>query len=330
MRGLTCTIAACLLVAAPASAKTYNGMAFAGPAIAGDSVAWGTEYSDGSGAVKVDGRIVARFDAPVGEGLGRGFGGIPGAVGFSPTRLAYALEDTRRLDTGDGDSGAHAAQVTPMLSVAGATFTNPLGCTGAYVTTAVEGETVLLGVKGQPPCAGLYLDGRRIADGDPCQVRIAGPYIAWRDGQCGGGERLVVADRTSGAVLATYPASRRRSWGVFDLDERGNVVAVQGGRVVTFSLSAPKPRVLAKGLWSSTIATAGGRVAYISVDENVGPDRLVLMDLKGKVLKRLDRYGKRRWPEGEIALTDRWVAWSVKRTSYDHPTGPGNVYFERL
>ena len=38
-------------------------MAFAGPAIAGDSVVWGTEYSDDSGAVKVDGRVVTRFDS---------------------------------------------------------------------------------------------------------------------------------------------------------------------------------------------------------------------------------------------------------------------------
>jgi hypothetical protein len=56
-------VALCL-VAPSAGARTYSGIAFAGPAISGDSVVWGTEYSDGSGAVKVDGRVVTRFEHP--------------------------------------------------------------------------------------------------------------------------------------------------------------------------------------------------------------------------------------------------------------------------
>ena len=74
----------------------------------------------------------------------------------------------------------------------------------------------------------------------------------------------------------------------------------------------------------------GGRVAYITMDARSGPDRLVLADLTGKIVKRLDRYGKRRWPEGELALTDRWAAWSVKRATYGEPTGPGNVFLKKL
>jgi hypothetical protein len=141
----------------------------------------------------------------------------------------------------------------------------------------------------------------------------------------------VVVDRAGGAAVASLsPAKGSRSWGVFDLDERGNIVAAEGDRVVTFSLTDPRRHVLAKRSWSSTVATAGGRAAFITVDENVGPERLLLTDLSGKVLKRLDRYGERRWPEGEIALTDRWVAWSVKRDIYDHPTGPGNVLKKKL
>ena len=57
MRRLTLAALLLALTAASAEAKTYNGMAFAGPTISGDSVVWGTEYSDGTGAVKVDGRI---------------------------------------------------------------------------------------------------------------------------------------------------------------------------------------------------------------------------------------------------------------------------------
>ncbi len=84
MRGLTLTCAALCIVAAPAQAKTYNGMAFAGPTISGDSVVWGTEYTDGSGAVKVDGRVVARFERMTGDGEKRQFGGTPGAGARRP------------------------------------------------------------------------------------------------------------------------------------------------------------------------------------------------------------------------------------------------------
>jgi hypothetical protein len=320
------------LVAPSAGAKSYSGMAAAGPAISGDSVVWGTEYSDGSGAVKVDGRVVVRFEDPTGKKRSRSFTGVPGAVSASPTRLVYTLVDSRVDDQGSDYVGSSSI-FTPLVSAAGGPFTNPLGCvTGANITTAVDGDTVVLGVMGEQPCAGVYVDGRKIdTRGESRQVRIAGPYVAWLDAPGGGGDRITVADRASGAVVATYPqTSAARSWQVFDIDEQGNLVAVQGDRLVAFSLAAPRPRVLAKRLWGSTVATAAGRVAYISADANSGPDRLVLADLQGKILKRLDRYGKRRWPEGEIALSDRWAAWSVKRATYDEPTGPGNVFFKQL
>jgi hypothetical protein len=317
------------LVAPSAIAKTYSGMAAAGPAISGDSVVWGTEYSDGSGAVKVDGRVVTRFERATGKRRSRSFTGVPGAVSASPTRLVYTLVNSRIVHS-DGDSVGSASTFTPLVSAAGGPFTNPLGCTtGDNITTAVDGDTVVLGVKGQQPCAGVYVDGVKIdTRGESRQVRIAGPYVAWLDSP---GDRIAVADRASGALIAAYPApAARRSWAVFDIDEQGNIVAVQGERLVAFSLADPRPRVLAKRLWGSSVATAAGRVAYISADANIGPDRLILADLTGKVLKRLDRYGKRRWPEGEIALTDRWAAWSVKRATYDEPTGPGNVFLKKL
>jgi hypothetical protein len=314
-----------MLIAAPAHAKTYNGMATAGPAIAGDSVVWGAEHRDGGGAVKVDGRVVARIDRARGKNRGRGFTGVPGAVSASASRIVYTLVDSRET------AGGGSATFTPLVSAAGGPFTNPLGCTtGDNITTAVDGDTVVLGVMGEQPCAGVYVDGRKIdTRGESRQVRIAGPYVAWLDAPGGGGDRITVADRATGAVLATYPTTRgRQSWQVFDIDEQGNLVAVKGDSLVTFSLTSPQPRVLAKRLWSNSVAIAAGRIAYISMNGEIGPDRLLVVDLKGKVLKRLDRFGERRWPEGEIALTDRWAAWSVKRATYDEPTGPGNVFLK--
>jgi hypothetical protein len=332
MRSVALACAAACAIAPPAGAKTYRGMAFAGPAIAGDSVVWGTEYSDGSGAVKVDGRVVTRFEDRAGKKRSRSFTGVPGAVSASPTRLVYTLVDT--LDLGGGsDYGSSTSTFTPLVSVAGGPFTNPLGCTtGWNITTAVDGDTVVLGVMGRQPCAGVYVDGRKIdTRGESREVHIAGPYVAWLDAPGGGGDRITVADRASGAVLAIYPATPpHRFWDVFDIDEQGNIVAVQGDRLVAFSLAKPRPRVLAKRLWGSSVATAAGRVAYISADADSGPDRLLITDLNGKVLRRLDRYGERRWPEGEIALTGRWAAWSVKRAGYDASRGPGEVFLKRL
>ena len=45
--------------------------------------------------------------------------------------------------------------------------------------------------------------------------------------------------------------------------------------------------------------------------------------LDGRVLKRLERYGKHRRPVGELELTDQRVAWSVRRGI--RARGPGSV-----
>jgi hypothetical protein len=326
---LTC--AAVCLLSPFAQAKSYDGMAAAGPAISGDSVVWGTEYRDGSGAVKRDGHVVTRFQRATGKRRGRSFTGVPGAISASPSRIVYTRVDTL-ADRGGSDYGGFSSTFTPLVSVAGGPFTNPLGCTtGDNISTAVDGDSVVLGVLGAQPCAGVYVDGRKIdARGESRQVRIAGPYVAWLDAPGGGGDRITVADRITGAVLATYPAtSPHRPWDVFDIDDQGNLVAIEGDQLIAFSLTAPTPHVLAEHVGGGTVATAAGRVAYIT-DPAHGSDRLVLADLSGKILRRLDRYGTRRWPTGEIALTDQWIAWSVKRASYDATTGPGNVFLKRV
>lgn len=117
-RGLRSLALACVVscvIVQSADARTYRGMAFAGPAISRDSVVWGTEYSDGTGAVKVDGRVVTRFERPKGKKRSRSFTGVPGAVSASPTRLVYTLVDT--VDLGGGsDYGSSASTFTPLVS----------------------------------------------------------------------------------------------------------------------------------------------------------------------------------------------------------------------
>jgi hypothetical protein len=324
MWGLTFLLATATAFASPASTA---GTANAGPALAGDTVVWGQEYADGravlySRAPGQPRRALLRLAAVKGRGHKRDFGGVPGAVSASPSQVAFALQDSvsRREDS---DVVGIEAYVEPQLSTVGSPFTNPLGCRGAYVSTAVEGDTVAIGVYGGQTCEGIWIAGspaRRIStDAMMRQVRLAGPWVAWVSPN----ERTIkVADVATGALVATFPGK----WDVFDIDERGNIVASLGNRIVAFTVSDSHQRVLARRIWSSTVATAGGRVAYIAADKRGGPGRLLLIDLQGHVLRRLYRYGPARRPTGEVALTDRRAAWSVLHTRDEYAVvGPGSV-----
>ena len=71
-------------------------------------------------------------------------------------------------------------------------------------------------------------------------MQIAGPYVAWLDAPGGGGDRITVADRTSGAVVATFPG--RCAYDPFDIDEQGTIAAVLDDRLVACSASPPRSR----------------------------------------------------------------------------------------
>jgi hypothetical protein len=317
--GLACLLF--LLTATPAAAKTYNGRADAGPAIAGDSVLWGHENRNGSGYVMRDGKPIGGFPAPKGSRQRRVFGGVPGAIGASPTRVAYVLDD--QTVSGHDDVVGIAVSVGVRVAVDGGPFTDPLRCTGAYMSTAVEGDTVALGVVSQSACAGIYVNGRKFAEAESTQVRLAGPYVAWVGYP--NWQTITVAEVSTGTVLASFPGR----WDAFDLDEQGNIVAIGRRGLVAWSLSDPRQRVLDRRPWDTVVATAAGRVAYIA---NRGRDRaaLILADLDGRPLRRLERYGPRRWPVGEIALTDRRVAWSVRSGRNEDITAPGTVRTTRF
>jgi hypothetical protein len=325
MWGLTLLLVAAF--ATPAAAETGDGTANAGPTLAGDTVVWGQEFADGRAVLysRPPGqprRALLRLAAVTGRGHKRDFGGVPGAVSASASQLAFALQDSVSTPEGDDVVGIEA-YVEPQLSTAGSPFINPLGCRGAYVSTAVEGDTVAIGVNGTKGCEGIWIAGspaRHIStDANMRQVRLAGPWVAWLDSV---EHTITVADVASGAVVARFPGE----WEVFDLDERGNIVAALGNRLVAFTVTDPHQRVLARKIWSSSVATAGGRVAYIAEDKRSGPGRLLLTDLQGHVLRRLDRYGPARRPTGEVALTDRRAAWSVLRTRDENTlVGPGSV-----
>jgi hypothetical protein len=314
-RGLTLAALCSLLAAAPAAAETVaNTIAGAGPALAGDTVVWGFEYPDGRAALfsRAPGAptvALRRYSAVHGKGHRRDFGGVPGAVSASPTRVAFALQNSVTRQTGSDTVGT-LASVSPRLSLAGGPFFNPLHCKAAYVSTAVDADTVALGIEGEGECNGVWVVGhpsRRVNATDaPREVHLAGRYVAWLNAPGGGGDDITVADVTTGATVATFH-NPRHTWQVFDLDAQGNIVAYDENRLVAFTVSDAHQRVLAKDAWSTTVATAGGRVAYITANHR----ELVIADLSGTVVKRVYRYPKRAQPIGEVALSETRVAWSV-------------------
>jgi len=85
--------------------------------------------------------------------------------------------------------------------------------------------------------------------------------------------------------------------------------------VVVTAIADPTPRTIARG--ATQVAAAGGRVLYVA------HRRLVLAGLDGRVQRTLERYGPRRQPVGELALTADRAAWSVMLARGD--TVGGNV-----
>lgn len=333
MRRLTFTLLLLALTAPAAHADTFKGRADIGPALAGDTVLWGEELADGrailySRAPGQARRALVRIPAATGRGARRGFGHTPGGVTASTTRLAYTLGESVSKRTGP-DTVASTGQVTPMLSVAGSPFANPLGtCVGNYVTTAIEGDVVAVGIDAEPPCGGVYVDGRKVSeDTEAHQVRLAGPYVAWVTWPAGGGTGITIAEAATGAVVATFTPPRNRSFGEFDLDEHGNVVTTIMNRLVTFSPSAPTPRTLARDVYPNPLSTAAGRVVYTTIE----PSRLVVADLaSGRVRRTLERFGQRRWSVGETVLTNQHVVWSVRGGAYEDSHAPGTIRVARL
>jgi hypothetical protein len=313
-----------------ASAPVPRGVAYAGPALVGDTVVWGEMLPDKSGVIvsRAPGhaaRVIARFPAKHGKGNQRNFGGIPGALDASPSRTAYVLVSSHA--EGHGDVVEIMSSVRPRVSIGGARFTNPLPrCHAAYVSTAVDGDDVAIGMTGGN-CQGVWLGGRRISSAEAIrEVRLAGPWVAWlEDDRRATARRIVVADRATGAVAATFtkeelggdqPIDR------FDLDDQGHLVALQGGRVIVTSLGDRTPHVIATHAWPNLLAAAGGRVAYATERDGYA-HRLILAGLDGTKLRTLERYGKARQPAGEIALTDRRAAWSIMLARGD--AAGGNV-----
>src|SRR3954452_21634796 len=261
-------VAASVFVNAAPSAgapATFNGRPNVGPVLAADAVVWAQSNRDGIDTVMRDGRVIASAGASPSKDVER----YIGAVGASATQVTYTVTDSEFVDDA-ANTQVEDTTTTPMLSAAGGAFTNPLACTADRIATVVEGDTVAYALDNPAaPCdGGVYVNGRKLSPSVlVSQLRLAGPYVAWLEvgpyvGRYSGS--ITVADVTTGATLATFKISGD-PWSAFDIDAQGNIVAVHAGRLLAFTVTNAKKRTLSKRAWPF-VATAGGRIAYVSAD----------------------------------------------------------------
>src|SRR4051812_33207263 len=147
--GLAASILLCLGAASGAHGATVRHRIAAGPAFMGDSIVWGEEHRDGTSSVMrwspgAAVEAIHRIPAPRGRNRERGFGGVPGALTASAQRLAFGLYDD--VVTHHGDSVEYNGDAAAIGAPPGGALT-PLvpGCTGGYVETDIDAESVLVG-----------------------------------------------------------------------------------------------------------------------------------------------------------------------------------------
>lgn len=345
----------------PASrARAVQGLAAAGPALAGRSIVWGEEYRDGSLAVirkRLGGsaKVIHRIAALKGKNRERSFLGVPGALSASERWIAYGLDDAQVL--AEGDVVTTEANARAFGSRDGGPFRDLLpGCGGAaYISTATEADAVAVGqpgaecggklatrvwvFEGESPPRLLYESAERYVGMG--QVQMAGPWVAWSAGGSGGGDTTItVAERVTGNVVARYTTkdfAGGHGFSAFDLDADGNVVALSGPQprcyyvcVTVRNIRTAAKRTISRRAIDGSVAIAGGRIAYVG-QRRLWPTRIVITKLNGRVVRRLDRFGRSRRPLHDLALAADRIAWAVLRRDGDEvPGAPGRVLTARL
>jgi hypothetical protein len=338
-----------------ADAGPVQRLAAAGPALGDRSIVWGEEYRDGSLAVvrkRLGQRaeVIRRIAAPNGKDRQRSFLGVPGALSASEHWIAYGLDDAKVV--ADGDSVSIEANARAFASRNGGAFRDVLPqCDGAaYISTASDGDGVAIGQPGAT-CDGKFATRVWLIEGgEPPrliyesaeehvgmrQVQLAGPWIAWSEGGSGGGDtKITVARRATGEVvsrLTTKDFAGGHGFSAFDIDDDGNVVALSGPQprcyyvcVTVRSVTGQTTRTISRRAIGGKVAIAGGRIAYVG-QRRLHPTRLIITRLDGRVVRRLDRFGRSRRPLHDLALTDDRVAWAVLKSAGDEvPDAPGGI-----
>ncbi len=345
---------------APARAAAVQNLAAAGPALADQAIVWGEEYRDGSLAVvrkPLGGStaVIHRIPAPREQNHERSFLGVPGALSASDHWIAYGMDDAKV--TVDGDSIGSEANSRAFGSFNGGPFRDLLpDCDGAaYISTASDGKAVAIGQPGAK-CGGKQATRVWLIDGEAAprliyesseeyvgmrHVQLAGPWIAWSEGGSGAGDtKITIAEKATGNVVARYTTkdfAGGHGFSAFDIDEAGNVVALSGRQprcyyvcVTVRNIRGSVKRTISRRAIDRSVAIAGGRIAYVG-QRRLRPTRIGVTTLRGRVVRRLDRFGRARRPLHDLALTEDRIAWAVLRSDGDEvPGAPGSIRMAKL
>lgn len=347
--------------APPAQAETVaRADLVAGPALAGDRVAWGELTAPSAArvvsAVPGAAPVVTGSIAPATTtGTTRGFLQFPASFAASADVVA-GLAFTATTVSDEGDSIGQAVQTAAV----GGPLAGPLALLSGSFPPVVSGG----------PCSGSYrfpegvdVDGARIAvaeqsgdcgdvatpllsvalfdaagrrdvtlshGGQVGNLRIAGNLLAWV--RRGRRDLLIVRDLGSGAVLRRISARSlgARYFDALALRPDGGLAFTYGGRRdrrgIRLGFSAPgseRVRVLDRDAGARDVALAGGRVLYERV---LGPSyrtSLVLRRIRGNGHGRtLARFGARRERAGSLDFDGDRATWAV--------VGDGRVAHARI
>ena len=341
-----------LALAPPAAAETVaRRTAAAGPALAGDTVAWGEETRAGAvqvlrGAPGASPQLVHEIPAATAAKTRRGFMSYPSS--FAASAEAFAALTVTATVTDEGFD--HVTETSEQAAVGG-----PLPGPGALLGGSIP-ERVVPGCQGVADgVTGVDVDAGRIAvarytvacdsDGPPqlsisvhdatgrrdvpvsggldiITVRIAGDYLLWVQRDLRSRDEIVLYDLARGAEVRRVRMRDLRSHDGRDaaLQADGTVAFAFsrrlgglkfGSRLAWFSAADPRLRVVAMRGWIGKLALRDGRVLYEHELRARWASEVVLRPLGGKP-RRLARYGARRSLVGTLDLDATRAVWAVE------------------
>jgi hypothetical protein len=340
-----------LALAPAASAETVaRRTAAAGPALAGDAVAWGEESR--AGAVQVlrstpgrEPQLVHEIPAATAPKTRRGFMGVPSSFAASAEAFAALTYTSTITDQGSdyvGETSAQAAIGGPVLgpgALLGGSIPERVvpgcegigdGVTGVDVDAgriAVARYTVACDGNAPPQLSISIHDatGRRdvpVGAGlDIITVRIAGNYVLWVQRGLRSRDEIVLYDLARGAEVRRVRMRDLHSHDGRDaaLQADGTVAFAFsrrlgglrfGSRLAWFSAADPRVRVVRTHGWIGRLALHDGRVLYEHELRARWTSEIVLRRLGGGKPRRVARLGKRRGLVGTLDLDATRAVWA--------------------
>jgi len=368
---IVAAIALALVLPAPAAADTVaRRTPAAGPALAGDLVAWGEESRTGAvrivvGAPGREPLLAHRIAPATARRTDRAFMHIPAAFAASATTFA-ALMYTGTVTHSESDSvstsvalaavgGPLRGPVTTLSGSIPARGDLPCRAPGSSPDAVdVDGDRIAVGAASYdclpdhapPVSVTVHKPGSAVTVALPAgairHVELAGRYVAWI--HRGEVETVVVHDLDSGADVARVTTRDLGALTIGDaaLQADGTVAFTYGGglpnrrgaRLAVLVPGLPGTRVIDQHVSDRGVALAADRVLYERVlSEQRFSSLLLVRPLTGGPVRHLAQFTERRRRVGEIDLDTTRATWADLPTRRGHdplPRGPGRIVVRSL